>query len=74
VNCDPLVDSLKIDVDRSRIASHAKAALGNMLLKLHIYRCTVNVQACRPYYKELSEVDGEYLEWRRMVLAKKQRD
>jgi dipeptidyl-peptidase III len=72
VNCDPLLDKLTISVDRNRIASHAKEAIGNMLLKFHMYRCTADVQSCRSYYEELSHVDGEYLEWRRIALAKKQ--
>lgn len=37
-----------------------------------MYRCTADVSACRAYYEDLSKVDGEYLEWRKIVLAKKQ--
>jgi dipeptidyl-peptidase-3 len=36
-----------------------------------MYRCTADVQSCREYYENLSKVDGEYLEWRDMVLANK---
>jgi dipeptidyl-peptidase III len=72
VNCDPDLDKLTVSVDRSRIASHAKVSIGNMLLRLHMYRCTADVQACRPYYEDLSAVEGYYLEWRRIVLSKKQ--
>jgi dipeptidyl-peptidase III len=72
VVCDPDLDKLKVSVDRSKIASHAKVAISNMLLKLHMYRCTADIQACRPYYEELSTVDGCHLEWRRIVLSKKQ--
>ncbi|KFY81724.1 hypothetical protein V500_11143 [Pseudogymnoascus sp. VKM F-4518 (FW-2643)] len=31
-----------------------------------------DVQSCRTYYEELSRVDGEYLEWRDIVLANKE--
>jgi dipeptidyl-peptidase III len=72
VHCDPSRDILTISVDRSNITSHAKGALKNMLLKLHIYRCTADFQACRSYNEEMSAVEGEYIEWRRIVLAKKQ--
>ena len=43
-----------------------------MLLRLHMYRVTADVAACREYYEELSEVSGEYLEWREVVLANSQ--
>ncbi len=42
-----------------------------MLLRLHMYRCTADVEACREYYEELSRVDGEYLEWRKIVLTRR---
>lgn len=60
---------LTVRVDRSRITSHGKPALGRMLLRLHIYRCTADVQSCREYYEELSRVHGRYLSWRDIVLA-----
>ena len=40
-----------------------------MLLRLHIYRCTADVAACRQYYEELSKVEGEFLDWREIVVA-----
>lgn len=43
-----------------------------MLLKLHIFRCTADVQACQSYFEDLSTVDANNLEWRRIVLAKSQ--
>lgn len=43
-----------------------------MLLKLHIFRCTADVQACQSYFEDLSRVDANNLEWRRIVLAKSQ--
>ena len=42
-----------------------------MLLRLHMYRSTADVKTCRDYYEDLSKVNGPYLEWRRIVLAKK---
>lgn len=63
--------SLTVHVDRSKILTHGKPALGNMLLHLHMYRCTADAAACRAYYEDLSRVEGEYLEWRETVLANK---
>ena len=64
--------NLVIDLDRSKILSHGKPALGRMLLKLHIFRCTADVDSCRTYYESMSRVDGRYLEWRSLVLASRQ--
>jgi len=63
--------NLTVRVDRSKIVEHGKAALGRMLLRLHMYRCTADVEACREYYEELSRVDREHLEWRETVLVNK---
>ena len=68
---DKKIQSLTVRVDRSQIRSQGKPALGEMLLRLHMYRCTADVTACRTYYEDLSEVSGEYLEWREAVLSNK---
>lgn len=63
--------SLRVHVDRSNIVSCGKPALGRMLLRLHMYRCTADVATCRTYYEGLSNVEGEYIEWRQAVLDNK---
>ena len=72
INCDSSKDQITVHVDRSRIVSDGKPTLGRMLLRLHMYRCTADVKSCRAYYEDLSKVEGKYLEWRRIVLAKQQ--
>ena len=72
INCDSTNNKLTVHIDRSRILSHGKPALGRMLLKLHIYRCTADIDECRIFYEDLSRVDGEFAEWRRIVLANKE--
>ena len=72
IECDSSRDQLRVRVDRTRIISDGKSALAKMLLKLHIYRCTADIESCRSYYEDLSQVDGEFLEWRRIVLVKQQ--
>ncbi|KFX87709.1 hypothetical protein V490_08064 [Pseudogymnoascus sp. VKM F-3557] len=72
IKCDLAKQILAVEVDRSKIRTHGKPALGRMLLRLHMYRCTADVQACRSYYEELSKVDGEYSKWRDIVLANKE--
>ncbi|KAK4203675.1 dipeptidyl peptidase [Triangularia verruculosa] len=68
---DGSAETLRVRVDRSKILPHGKPALGNMLLRLHMYRCTADASSCRSYYEQLSAVVGEYLEWRETVLANK---
>lgn len=38
-------EKLVVRIDRSKISSQAKPALGRMLLRLHMYRCTADVTA-----------------------------
>ena len=72
VDCDSSKDQIIVRVDRSRIISDGKPALGRMLLRLHIYRCTADIKSCRAYYENLSKVEGRSLEWRRIVLTNQQ--
>lgn len=72
VKSDLAKQSLVVEVDRSKIRTHGKPALGRMLLRLHMYRCTADVQACRSYYEELSKVDGEYAKWRDIVVTNRE--
>lgn len=69
---DPSTRTLTVHVDRSQIETVGKPALGNFLLRLHIYRCTADVAACRAFYEELSAVDGVFLEWRKIVLERRE--
>ena len=72
MKCDLDKRILTLRVDQSKIASHGKPALGRMLLRLHIYRCTADVQSCRDYFEELSRVHDEYFAWREIVLANRE--
>lgn len=69
---EPSTRTLTVHVDRSQILTVGKPALGAFLLRLHIYRCTADVKACRALYEELSTVDGMFLEWRQIVLEKRE--
>ena len=68
---NPTTNDLTVHVDRSKILSHGKPALGKLLLRLHIYRCTADISACREYFEELTTVDGIFAKWRTMVIAKR---
>ena len=66
ISMDEPGNKLTVRVDRQKIAS-GHAALGNMLLRLHMYRITADVEACRTYYEDLSTVDDDCLKWREIV-------
>ena len=69
IDHDPDRSAIIVRVDRSKIIPYAKDALAEMLLKLHIYRCTADVRACRPYFEDLTAVEPEHEQWRTVVLA-----
>lgn len=72
IECDPSKNKLTVRLDSSLILKYGKPALGRMLLRLHIYRCTADIDECRAFYEDLSKVDGESAEWRRIVVANKE--
>lgn len=41
-----------------------------MLRRIQIWHCTADVEACRPFYENLSAVDGEFEQWRKTVASK----
>ncbi len=69
VSHNKTLHTLTVFVDRLKIPTHGKPSLAHLLLKLHIYRCTADVDACRKFYEDLTEPNGIFLEWRRIMLA-----
>ncbi|KAI4616879.1 hypothetical protein J4E83_006461 [Alternaria metachromatica] len=73
VHHDANTSNLHVTVDRSKILSHGKPALGRMMCNLHIWRCTADVEACRPFYESLTNVEGVYEVWRQVVATRPER-
>ncbi|KAL2810454.1 dipeptidyl peptidase III [Aspergillus granulosus] len=71
LHCDPHSYSLTVQVDQLNILQKGKPSLGQLLLMLHIYRCTADVSRCREFYEDLSQVDEEALRWRDIVIHHK---
>lgn len=71
VRHDTITNNLTVHINRSKVLTHGKPAIGDLLLKLHIYRCTADVVACREYFEDLTRVDGIFAEWRKVVIANK---
>lgn len=67
VDHQPEEARLTVKVDRALVLTHGRKALEKMLLHLHMYRVTADVDACRPYFEDLSAVEHEHLEWRKTV-------
>lgn len=61
--------TLRVRVDRSKMLSHGKPSLGRMQLRLHVWRSTADIKACREFYELLSTVDGPFEAWRQAVVA-----
>ncbi|KAM7206109.1 dipeptidyl-peptidase 3 [Naviculisporaceae sp. PSN 640] len=72
IDVNKKTDELYIRVDRSKILSLGKPSLGRMLCKIHIWHCTADIAACRPYYEDLSAVpeDSEFEVWRKIAAGK----
>ncbi|ODV77354.1 dipeptidyl-peptidase III [Suhomyces tanzawaensis NRRL Y-17324] len=60
-----------INLDQSKLSTVAVEALGDFLLKLHVYKCSGNVEAGIPYYNDKTEVTEQYARFRNAVLSKK---
>ncbi|KAJ8059299.1 hypothetical protein OCU04_012263 [Sclerotinia nivalis] len=62
--------NLTVRIDRNKILSDGKPALGRYLCCLHIWRCTADVSSCKEFYESMCAVDGMYPEWRQIVCSK----
>lgn len=69
VEHNAVAKTLYVHVDRSRILIHGRPSIGRMMCKIHVWRCTADVEACRPFYETLSAVDGVYEVWRQAVVS-----
>jgi dipeptidyl-peptidase-3 len=68
----PKEGDLLVTLDRSALRGAGRAALGNFLLQLQVYKATANVEAAQRLYQHYSEVTEPWVSWRAIVLANKQ--
>lgn len=65
-------DDLVITLDRTKINSHGKPAVGKYLQKLNIYKSVADVESGTNMYAEMTGVDAVMAGYRDVVLRKKQ--
>ncbi|THW94321.1 hypothetical protein D6D17_07945 [Aureobasidium pullulans] len=70
IKYDSQKPAVTVEIDRSKIIPFGKEALGAMLLKIHVYRCTANVEACKPYYEDLTAVEADHEKWRAVIVGR----
>ncbi|EAU29635.1 predicted protein [Aspergillus terreus NIH2624] len=70
ISSDPITSTLTVHVDRTKILSHGKPALGRYLCRLHIWRCTADISHCKEFHEPMCAVDGVYERWRQIVCSK----
>ncbi|KAE8364282.1 peptidase family M49-domain-containing protein [Aspergillus caelatus] len=61
---------LTVYVDRIKILSHGKPALGRYLCHLHIWGCPADSSSCKDLYEPMCAVEGVYEEWRQILCSK----
>ncbi|PGH27209.1 hypothetical protein AJ80_01166 [Polytolypa hystricis UAMH7299] len=54
---NPITSTLTIHVDRTKILSHGKPALGRYLCHLHIWHCTADVSSCKEFYEAMCALE-----------------
>lgn len=54
-------------IDRTKIVTHGREAIGKLLLQLHVWRCTADITAARATYETLTTVTEEWLEIRKIM-------
>lgn len=69
VEQDQTLNKLTVFIDGNKITTHGQKALRDLLLRLHIYRCTADVEACRDFYEDLTQPHERFLQWREIMLA-----
>nr|VZI32617.1 unnamed protein product [Spirometra erinaceieuropaei] len=83
LDCDPPVlqietvkgedknPDLRIHLDRSKLQSVAKPAVGEFLRKLQYYKSTGNVKDGSTFFLNYCTPASEHMEWRKIVIARK---
>ncbi|KAG8163231.1 hypothetical protein KVR01_006528 [Diaporthe batatas] len=69
VEHDKEIGKLRVRVDRSKLLTHGKPALGSLLCRIQIWRCIADFESCSEFWKTVSAVSTECEAWRKVVLS-----
>jgi len=64
-------DSVEVKMDRSKIETVGKKAVGDFLMKLNVLKATADVKAGEELFGDMTKVDDGWLKTRDIVLANK---
>lgn len=64
---DEAAKKATVTIDKSKLVSHGRDSIGNLLKQIHIYRCTADVNAANTLYSSLTEITDEWLVVRGIV-------
>ena len=59
------LEGLTIRLDRTKILEFGRPAVEDYLQKLHIYKCTADIENGKKLYEDMTAVEGDF--WRRQV-------
>lgn len=62
---------LTLKVDRSKISTIGQESIGEFLNKLHVYKCSGNVEEGSEFYVKQTSIPDELLKFRDIILKKK---
>ena len=71
---DHTTKNLTICKDRFELLALAKPALSELMTRVHVYRCTADVNAVQDLYESITNVDDEWLKIRETILYHIQRE
>ena len=60
---DAAAKTIQVRIDRAKIRSHGLPALNSLLLRLHVWYCTADVEPLRELVERLGTVDGDIAAW-----------
>lgn len=63
--------TLKLHMDPGKIERVGRRALGELILRLQVYKATRNQSAGAETFTRLTAVDGQYVEWAKIAHAKR---
>ncbi|GET85829.1 dipeptidyl-peptidase III, putative [Leishmania tarentolae] len=64
-------EGILITVDRERIATDGRQAIGNLLVNLNVNKATANAKRGSAYYENMTVVSDQYLHYRETIMARR---